>query len=194
MMKPLRVLLPQVICAALLTAASLPGQLQSLQIDPADTKVDFVLPTVFHTVHGHFVLKRGTVQFNPGTGTASGELVVDAASGDSGSKARDHRMNKEILQSEKFPEIVFRPTSVEGKVLPSGASQIQLHGIFSIHGQDHEIVMPLDIQASEGHYTAKGHFSVPYVKWGMKNPSTLMLRVNDTVDIQIETIARVPHS
>jgi polyisoprenoid-binding protein YceI len=193
MMKWSRLLLPQLACAALLSAATLPGQPQTLQLDPAETKVEFTLPTVLHTVHGSFALKRGAIQFDPSTGKASGELVVDAASGDSGSKARDRRMNQEILQSGRFPEIVFRPDRVDGKILPRGASQVQLHGIFTIHGADHEIVLPMEVQASDGQYTATGHCTVPYVKWGMKNPSTLLLRVSETVEIRIETVAKVAH-
>ncbi len=160
-------------------------------MEPGETKVEFTLPSLLHTVHGSFALKRGGMQFDPASGRASGELVVDAGSGNSGSPARDRRMHHEILQSDKFPEIVFRPDRVEGKVLPQGASQVQLHGIFSIHGADHEIVMPLEVQASGAEYTVVGHFSVPYVKWGMKNPSTLMLRVNDTVELKIEAVAKI---
>ncbi|HWD00679.1 MAG TPA: YceI family protein [Candidatus Sulfopaludibacter sp.] len=177
--------------AALLTAATLPGFQQPLHFDPAQTKVEFVLPTTLHTVHGAFALKRGAIQFDPATGKASGELVVDAASGNSGSPSRDKRMNKDILQSDRFPEIVFRPDRVDGKVALTGKSQVQLHGIFTIHGADHEITMPVQVEAAEGQYTATGHFSVPYIKWGMKNPSTFILRVNDTVEITIETVCTV---
>lgn len=193
MIKTLRLLVPQLAIAALLTAATLPGQRQSLQVAPADTKVSFTLPSLLHTVHGTFTLKRGSVQFDPASGKATGELVVDATSGNSGGGARDRRMHKDILQSDKFPEIVFRPEQVEGKVSPDGSSQVQLHGIFTIHGADHEITMPAEIRASEGQYAVTGHFNIPYVKWGMKNPSTLMLRVSDTVEIEIETVARAAH-
>jgi hypothetical protein len=31
---------------------------------------------------------------------------------------------------------------------------------------------------------------VPYVQWGMKNPSTLFLRVSNKVEISIHTVAR----
>jgi polyisoprenoid-binding protein YceI len=189
-MKLLRVALPQLACAALLCAATLPGLQQSLQLDPAQTKVEFVVPSTLHTVHGTFALKRGTIQFDPATGRASGELAVDATSGDSSSGARDRRMTKDILQSDRFPEIVFRPDRVDGKVAPTGKSQVQLHGLFSIHGAEHEIVMPLDVEAVEGQYVVSGHFSVPYIKWGMKNPSTFVLRVADTVEIKIETVAK----
>jgi hypothetical protein len=34
--------------------------------------------------------------------------------------------------------------------------------------------------------TAGAHFAVPYQKWGLKNPSTFILRVKDTVEIDVE--------
>jgi polyisoprenoid-binding protein YceI len=176
--------------ALLLAAASLPAQETALQFDPAQTHVAFTLADVLHTVHGQFVLKRGTIRFDPQTGKASGELVVDAGTGNSGSAARDRRMTQNILEFVKFPEIVFRPDRVQGKVEPKGSSQVELHGIFLIHGQRHELVMPVQVQADGGQYTAAAHFTVPYVQWGMKNPSTLFLRVSDKVDIDIKTVAR----
>jgi len=161
-----------------------------LQIDPAQTKVEFALDSVLHTVHGEFRLKRGDIHFDPATGAAGGELVVDAASGASGTDARDSRMRKNVLESDRYPEIVFRPDRVEGRIAPQGTSQIALHGVFVIHGGEHEIVVPVQVEASGGGYNATAHFAVPYVKWGMKNPSTLFLRVSERVDIDIETVAR----
>ena len=183
----------RLIFASLFAAALLPAQPVELQMDAAQTKVEFTLGDVLHTVHGAFALKRGDLRFDPATGKAEGELVVDAASGNSGSNARDSRMKNNILETDRFPEIVFRPDRVEGKVAPQGASQVQLHGIFSIHGQDHEIAFPAAVEGSGGQYQVTAHFEVPYVKWGMKNPSTLFLRVNDKVEITIHTVAR-PHS
>jgi len=177
-------------CAALVAGAALSAQETALEIDPALTKVAFTLADVLHTVHGNFALKRGTIQFDPATGKASGELVVDAASGQSGSGARDKRMHQNILESARYPEIVFRPDRVQGKIEPQGTSQAQLHGIFLIHGSRHEIVMPVQVEAHGDRYTATAHFTIPYVQWGMKNPSTLILRVSDKVDIEIETVAR----
>jgi polyisoprenoid-binding protein YceI len=176
--------------ALLLRAATIPGQETALCVDAAQTKVEFMLPSLLHTVHGTFRLKRGDLRFDPAGGKASGELVVDATSGESGSDGRDKRMHNAILQSGKYPEIVFRPDRVVGKVALEGKSEVELHGMFSIHGEDHEITLPLELEATGGQYTATGTFKVPYVKWGMKDPSTLMLRVSDTVQITIHTVAR----
>ncbi len=190
-MKFVRLLLPQLACAAVLAAASIPTQEVALEMDRTQTKVGFTLPSTLHTVHGSFVLKRGSIRFDPVTGKISGELVVDAASGNSGNSTRDHRMNQSILESARYPEIVFRPDRVEGKVAPQGASQIEMHGMFAIHGAEHEIVMPMQVEVKNGIYTASGHFAVPYIQWGMKNPSTLFLHVSDKVEIEIQTVAHL---
>ena len=165
------------------------SQPRSFAIDPAQTKVEFTLGSLLHTVHGDFKLKRGTLRFEPESGKVSGEVVVDAASGESGSPARDKRMHASILESAKYPEIVFRPDRVDGKVAPEGRSEVQVHGMFAIHGVEHEMLVPATVGAADGRYNVTVSFEVPYVKWGMKNPSTLMLRVNDKVEITVQTVA-----
>jgi len=176
------------------SAALLLAQATHLALDPAHAEVEFVLPSLLHTLHGTFKLQRGSLEFDPEAGTVSGELVVDAQSGDSGGAARDRRMHKEILESEKYPLIVFRPDRMDGKVAPQGVSNVQLHGMFSIHGGEHEMTVPVEVHAENGEYTSTAHFLVPYVKWGMKNPSTLMLRVNDKVEITVHAAFKAVHA
>ena len=189
MMKTMRLFVPLGVSALLLAAGeSIPSQPRPFVVDPAQTRVEFTLPSLLHTVHGEFRLKRGTLSFDPQSGKASGELVVDATSGESGSPARDKRMHTAILESAKYPEITFRPDRVDGNVAPVGRSVAQLHGMFAIHGVEHEILLPITVDAAAGHYTVDGMFEVPYVKWGMKNPSTLFLRVSDKVEITIHTV------
>ena len=166
------------------------AQEAALEIDPAQTEVDYTVDSTLHTVRGKFRLKRGDVRFDPATGAAEGELVVDARSGDSGSHARDQKMNKDVLESERFGEIVFRPHRVEGKVAREGPSQVLIHGTFSIHGGDHEITVPAGVEAAGGQFTVTAHFDVPYVKWGMKNPGNFLLHVNDKVGITVRTVAK----
>ena len=158
-------------------------------MDAGHTKVEFSLGDVMHTMHGSFALKHGDLRFDS-LGNASGELVVDSASGQSGSEARDRRMRTRILESARYPEIVLRPDRVEGKVAAQGASQVVLHGTIEIHGQTHEVAILLELEGSDGQFMVTGSFPVPYVKWGMKDPSTLFLRVNQTVTITIHTLAR----
>jgi hypothetical protein len=57
--------------------------------------------------------------------------------------------------------------------------------MFNIHRVDREITVPAEVEMSADHWGATVHFTVPYTKWGMKNPSTLFLRVKDSVEIDL---------
>lgn len=157
----------------------------TLNFAPAQTTVNFTLGDVLHTVHGSFQLKSGQIRFAPGSNAISGELVVDAASGNSDNMARDRKMHKESLESARYSEMSFRPDRVEGRVLAQGTSQVQVHGIFGIHGAEHEITVPAQVEFAPDHWSLTVHFAVPYVQWGMKDPSTFLLRVEKSVAIDL---------
>jgi len=188
MREPSRKSRRQVLAAILLLVAALTlaaAQDAAFQLDPVQTSVNFTLADVLHTVRGSFKLKRGGLQFDPGSGKIKGEIVVDAASGDSGNGMRDRKMHKEVLESVRYPEIAFRPDHIEGAVASQGKSSAMVHGVFSIHGTDREITVPAQVETSADHWTATVHFTIPYEKWGMKNPSTLFLKVSDSVQIDL---------
>jgi polyisoprenoid-binding protein YceI len=157
-----------------------------LEIDTAESKVHWIVDSTLHTVHGTFGLKSGSLRFDPGTGRASGEIVVNATSGESGNKSRDARMHKDILETAKYPEVVFRPTRLEGKVAASGPLDCKVRGIFSIHGVDHEIVAPVHAEFTGGHWKESSRFEVPYVNWGIRDPSNFFLKVKPTVIVELE--------
>jgi polyisoprenoid-binding protein YceI len=154
-------------------------------LDPAQTEIYFTLSDVLHTVHGTFHLKSGTIRFDPTTGGASGAVVVDVASGASGSAARDRKMHKDVLESVRYPEAVFTPHHVEGHMAPEGSTELQVHGLLKIHGTAHEMAFQVHVQTKGDQLTAIFHSEIPYVNWGMKNPSTLFLRVSDKVLLDI---------
>jgi polyisoprenoid-binding protein YceI len=172
------------ILAAASTGVKAAAQEVTLQIDPSKSTVNFTLGDVLHTVRGTFAAKRGALRFDPASGKMSGEIVIDAKSGQSGNGMRDRKMHKEILESDRYPEIAFRPTLAEGKAA-EGKFSAKVHGMFSIHGVEREISVPAEVEIASDHWTANVHFTVPYEKWGMKNPSTLFLRVNDSVEIDL---------
>jgi polyisoprenoid-binding protein YceI len=176
---------------AVAACARLNAQETVIELDPSQTRVEFTLGDILHTVHGAFRLKRGVIRFDPATGKAGGELIVDATSGNSGNRSRDRRMHKNILESARYPEISFTPDHIMGSLIGPGPWHVQVHGIFKIHGAEHELVLPVEAQVGPGEFTAVTHFVVPYVKWGMKNPSTFLLRVDDKVGIDIHAAGRV---
>ena len=182
--------------AVFLSAAATPPRVQSpapasasviaLKLDPAQCKVHYTVDSSLHTVHGTFNLKSGSVRFDPNTGKAGGEIVVFATSGESGNDGRDKRMHKEILETAKYPEVIFHPTQVEGRVAASGPSDVKVHGMFSIHGTDHELTAIVHAELAGDHWTGTGRFEVPYVSWGIKDPSNFFLKVKHVVNVELE--------
>jgi len=155
-----------------------------LQLDPAKSGADITLVGNLHTVDGSFLSKRGMVHYDPSTGKVSGEIVFDATSGKTGNDSRDKKMHKDVIDSAHYPEIAFHPDRADGRLAASGESTLQVHGMFSIHGADHEVTFPVQVSLQEGSWTAKASFVIPYTKWGMKNPSVLFFRVGDEVKVQ----------
>jgi polyisoprenoid-binding protein YceI len=162
-----------------------------VQLDPAQTKIEFSLEGNFHTVHGKFALKSSTIRFDSSTGKISGSIVVDATSGESGNNGRDKKMHREILESAKFPDIVFTPGQITGTVAAAGASKVEVAGQFRLHGQDHEVMLPIDVKADGQNLQIATHIEIPYVQWGLKNPSNFLLRVSDKVAVDIQATGHV---
>jgi len=157
-----------------------------LEIDPSQSKVHWTLESTVHTVRGSFAFKKGNLQLDTSTRKASGEIIVDATSGSSGNDGRDRKMHKEVLESAKYTEVIFRPDHVEGKIAPQGIFTVQVHGLLALHGSEHELTVPVQAEFEEDHWTGSAKFTVPFINWGLKNPGNFFLKVNHSVGIELE--------
>jgi polyisoprenoid-binding protein YceI len=166
---------------------------QQIQVtlDPAQTKIEWTLGATLHTVHGTFKLKSGVVKFDPKSGDASGEIVVDATSGESGNHDRDADMHNKVLESKRYPEITFVPRRVTGSLAEQGKSNLQVRGAFTIHGADHDFTLPMTIAKTGDTITASTSFVVPYQDWGMKDPSKTFLHVDSKANVSVSAVGRV---
>ena len=117
---------------------------------------------------GTFHVKRGTVAVDPATGKASGEIVVDATSGESGNNRRDRKMHNEILESSQYSEVGLRPDRAAGTIVAQGKSRLKLHGIFSLHGADHELSVHYPSSAKRRSVESDGKFRSPLYRVGFE--------------------------
>jgi polyisoprenoid-binding protein YceI len=164
---------------------------EEIEFNPAKCTVQFTLGALLHTVHGTFEVKDATVRFDPISGRASGQIAVDVRSGQTGDSARDRQMHESVLESSRFPNAVFSPDRVTGRFVPSGNSQVEVHGFLLIHGEQHEITVPVRVNGQNDLLTATAKFAIPYVAWGLKDPSNLLLRVDKTVNVEVALTGRV---
>jgi polyisoprenoid-binding protein YceI len=178
-----------VVAMAALVRQAAAAELRSarLELDSSKTLIEFRLPGALHTTHGTFKLEHGIIEADPGTGEAGGSIVVDATSGESGVRARDNRMRDSVLEAQKYPEITFTPQHVAGQTGTDGRFQAKLQGVMTLHGAGHQIVVEVRGRLIGDSLVATSHFSVPYVGWGLEDPSILLFTVAKQVDIDIVT-------
>jgi polyisoprenoid-binding protein YceI len=179
------------IAFAVVSASSAIAQQQNLIIDPAASKVEMTLNTTHEVVHGAFHIQSGSIEFDRSAPSMSGSVVVLAGSGTTGNESRDKRMNKEILQVDRYATVSFEPKSYTGAIAPSGDSTIQVTGIFTLLGTPHEINIPMVVHLDSATTTAKAHFPVPYIQWGLKDPSLLFWRADKEVAIDLSLSGRL---
>ncbi len=175
----------------LVLASNALAQVQAFSVDTQSSEVAFSLGDVLHSVHGTFHVQRGTIAFDHSASTISGSVLVAAGSGKSGNDTRDHKMSTDILDAPHFAETSFAPHSYQGTIVPSGDSTIQVAGVFTLHGTPHDLTVPMQIHIDGTKCTAKGHFVVPYVQWGLKDPSTFILRVGKEVSIDLVLVGQI---
>ena len=184
---------------ALLTAIPLTittgafAQHEIFNVNPDASKVAFALTGSGHHVDGTFHVESGKIDFDPAAQRISGLVVVAAGSGNTGEASRDKKMKSEVLDAPHFAEITFAPLAYQGTLSPTGDSNIQVSGVFTLHGTPHDITVPMQIHIDGANATAKGQFDVPYVKWGLKDPSIFVLKVAKDVNIDLTLSGQISH-
>ena len=161
------------------------AQHQTFTVTPDSSEVAFTLGASDKPVHGTFHVQSGSIDFARAAPRISGSVVVAAGSGSSGNDSRDKKMTKDVLDASHFAEVSFAPRSYQGTVAPSGDSSIQVTGVFTLHGTPHDLTVPMQIHIDGEKLTAKTHFSVPFVQWGLKDPSFFVLKVEKNVGIDL---------
>jgi polyisoprenoid-binding protein YceI len=162
------------------------AQHETFVVNADASHVKMTLKTNHEIVNGTFHVKSGSIDFDPGTSRMAGSVVVLAGSGATGNSVRDKRMNKEILKVEEFTTVSFEPKTYSGTIAASGDSNIQVTGIFTLLDKPHEITIPMQVHIDGGSAKAKAQFVVPYVQWGLKNPSLLFWKAENDVAVELE--------
>jgi polyisoprenoid-binding protein YceI len=156
-----------------------------LVLDPAATEISFTLGARLHTVRGRFALASGEVRFDPDTGAASGEIRVDAQSGDTGIERRDRVMHEEVLASAAHPLLVLRPERIAVARREADALAGTLFGRFEVRGASHPVELAFEGTRQGERARVRVGFDVPWVAWGLPDPSNVILRVEETLAVAV---------
>lgn len=159
---------------------------RTLTLDPAATDVSFILESSLHAVHGTMALDEGVIVFDDEAGTASGRVVINAVSAETGKKKRDKKLHRRVLETETYPEIVFVPSGIEHRLVDEGSGPIVLTGTVTVHGSDHPVRLEATVNRDGDSVTAAFDLPIPFVEWGMHDPSVFVFRTEKVVLVHVD--------
>lgn len=174
---------------ALALATALPARAEPyrLVLDPEATRVAFTLGATLHTVEGTFAMQSGEVGFDPDTGEATGRIVVDARSGDTGNARRDRVMHEEVLASAEYPVLLLVPERIDVSRRGPDAIAGTLTGQFEVRGSRHPVTVSFDGSRDGTAARMEARFAVPWVAWGLPDPSNWLLSVAKSLDVAVDS-------
>ena len=176
---------------AVMFAPSSLAQNQTFAVNPDASDVKMTLKTNHEIVNGTFHVQNGSIAFDRSTRTISGSVVIAAGSGKTGNDSRDKKMNKDILRVEQYTTVSFAPKTYTGTIAASGDSTVQVSGVFTLLDTPHDLTIPMQIHMDGSKVTAKTQFAIPYVQWGLKNPSFMIWKADNSVAIDLNLVGQV---
>ncbi|MBB5338621.1 YceI family protein [Tunturiibacter gelidoferens] len=180
-----------VVALALIFAPAALAQHQTFAVNPDTSEVKMKLNTTHEVVNGTFHIQSGSINFDRTASHISGIVIVATGSGKTGNDSRDKKMYKDILKVDQFATVSFAPKAYNGTIAASGDSAIQVSGVFTLLGTAHDLTIPMQIHMDGSKATARAQFVVPYVQWGLKNPSFMFWKAENDVAIDLNLVGQV---
>jgi polyisoprenoid-binding protein YceI len=180
-----------VLALAVILAPAALAQHQTFAVNPDASEVKMRLNTTHEVVNGTFHIQSGSIEFDRSAARMSGSVAVLAGSGKTGNDSRDKKMNKDILKVDQYATVSFAPKAYTGTIASSGDSTIQVSGVITLLGNPHDLTIPMHIHMDGSKATARAQFVVPYVQWGLKNPSFMFWKAENDVAIDLNLAGQV---
>lgn len=114
--------------------------------------------------------------------------MVDAASLATGNGARDNKVKADVLEIKLFPTVELTVEGVRGPFVDEGKSKLELDAVVNLHGQPHPMKLTADVVSHDARVTATTRFAVPYLDWGLADPSVLFLRAARIVQVEVSIV------
>jgi polyisoprenoid-binding protein YceI len=101
-------------------------------------------------------------------------------------------MNQTVLESEKYPEIVFDSTGVSANQVSEGRYQVNMNGNLTLHGVTRSVAVPLQLAFLGDMFRASGEFSISQSSFGIKPVSVAggSLKLKDELKLTFDIVAR----
>ena len=160
-------------------------------------KVEEVLAnTGFKVATGETSDVSGSVALNPDDGSViadASRIVMQAATLRTDSDRRDGYVRNRTLQTDTYPEVVFRPTSIDGLPWPVGPgtafpADFTITGDLTVRDQTREVAWDATVtDAGPTHASGTAGVEFTFDDFGMDKPRVaIVVSVEDTIRLELD--------
>jgi polyisoprenoid-binding protein YceI len=154
--------------------------------------------------HAHEVLAvaiEGTIQADPADAARGSVALRFAAAAlkvsgkgeppEDVPKVQGKMLGPEVLDAQRFPEIAFRSSLVEGREAPDGTWNLRVTGELTIRGQAKTLTLPIRVQLSGDTLTATGQAVIKQTDFGIKPISVGgVVKVKNELGLNYKIVAK----
>jgi polyisoprenoid-binding protein YceI len=122
----------------------------------------------------------------------AGSLTITDKVSDSDRQKIQTTMRNEVLEVEKYPEIILKSTNVVATRTGEGHYDATISGELTLHGVTRSVSIPARLVFNADHMRARGEFSLRQTHYGIKPVSIAAgtIKVKDEVKFSFDIVAR----
>ena len=170
------------------------------RLEVAGSTLRWELPSTFGTVKGTAPAFHGALDATPlssGAWDVRGRIVVPAAGMRTENRRRDRRM-RAILETDRYPEIVFELRQFTGDLSQFKVGQtfsVEVAGDLTVHGRTAKVQLPVDVYVFADHVEVAGTFPLNWKVFGLADPS-FVARVREPMQVafRLRAVPTTPSS
>jgi len=178
------------VLSSAILAAEEPASAYHYRIDAGGSELTWELPATLHTVHGRAPELSGTVDAAAQAHdewSIQARVTVKAAAMVTGNEKRDRNMREKVLETDRFPEIVFEARRIRAdlsRLKPGERFTAEVEGDLTVHGKAAPVRVPVDVSVSADSVVLQGFFAVSWKQYGLNDPSFGIVTVRDPLKVQ----------
>jgi len=189
---PMRTGRPAVAVLALVAASVLAQERARIhyKIVAEGSDLRWDLPATLHTVHGVAPLLSGTIGAEPaarGEWRIQSRILVPAGAMTTGNQSRDKKMREKVLETDRFPEILFEARHVTADLSRFPKDEhftVEVTGDLTVHGKAIRVKLPVDVFVRPDHVLLQGSFPLAWKQFGLADPSFGLVTVREPLRVR----------
>jgi len=104
----------------------------------------------------------------------------------------ERTMNQEVMESAKYPAIIFEGTAISANQIGEGRYQVKVNGNLSLHGVTRSLTVPGQLSILGDMFRASGEFALSQASYGIQPVSVAggTLKLKDELKFKFDIVAR----